>query len=282
MNGKTPKYIDKKEAMTGLFKMDFTDKDAQNIFVAALNSPMTNIKQLGLKYLNDSIISFPASLKNKLIDMAKNDPIAKTRGLTLNHLFDSYKADASQIAAQENALNDSSYYVISMALSNVLNLDAEKGRTHIPKMLDLNKKKIMMTVAKYFGESGVASDNSFFTSRLEKDLAPQSYAFMNHYSDFLILQNSNALIELALPVIEKAFSKEEYYGYRITYLKGFKYLQWNYEAQLKDWNGTAEDKQTSTNIKTNIDKIVERLLADEESESLKEKFEKFTEKHKAE
>ncbi|MCH7535768.1 MAG: hypothetical protein IH948_08515, partial [Bacteroidetes bacterium] len=220
--------MDKKEALDALYEYHKEDKEAQNVFKQALSHSFWDIKLLGIEYLNDSILDLSIDLKNKMLELAQTDPYSYVRGDALDHLYEYYGKDDDLVGVQESAIKDSSYYVLTTGLHNLLRMDEEKGRKYANEFAEEAKSEVLTTIADFYSTNGNKTDNSFFVSTLKKINTDDRWEIIDYYVSYLLDQQNDSLIKISLPVLETITREESSWYNRYS---GFLGLQ-DYQRDL--------------------------------------------------
>ena len=270
-----PRYMDKKEALDALNK-DYTyDEEANIVFLKALSHPFWNIRLLGIEYLNDTVLDASKDLKGIMTNLAKNDTKSQVRGDALDHLFNFYKDDPTIVQVQEDAINDSSYYVLTTGLLNLLLLNEDKGRAYAIKFEKEASSDILLVLSDFYSDNGTAEDHSFFPSSLTNIDHYYKWQFIDNYCAYLLEQKNDSLIELSLPLLGNFAQNESDWYDRLTGLVALKELQWYYDDKIKTFSGTSEERVTCVYNGKKIKEKVKEILKEEKEDKVKDRLETY-------
>ena len=161
-----PLVIDRTEALASLTQKNIPGRDSvENVVAAGLKDSFWATRQMALQAVYKSLPEdYYALFKDQIHGIAANDPRASVRASALNIIQAKEKDGAKKIF--ERALADSSYLVISTALSALeKNLPASDSAwllTAAAKDENLSRSDdVMLQIAKIYGRYGDASKLSF-------------------------------------------------------------------------------------------------------------------------
>src|SRR6185369_15744947 len=118
-----PLYLDRYEAVSNIKASNVTEA---KMMEDALNDKFWNIRLVAIKNISETAKGNTGLVKPKLLGLAKNDDKSQVRAAALRALAKIYPGD-SLIPVYENALNDSSFLVMTTAFKIICDQDEKKG-----------------------------------------------------------------------------------------------------------------------------------------------------------
>ncbi len=159
-----------------------TEGLSDEILSQGLSDAHWSIRSSTLQYAyNNEIQLLPAQLQL----LAESDPNSEVRSSALNLYYAS--VDPAEAASVINKIiaQDSSYYVLSTALSCLDELDDPSADMYAKKFLDYPGNELKLASASVFADQGKKEDFEFFQG-LAKNLSTQSFIdFSNIYAEYL-------------------------------------------------------------------------------------------------
>lgn len=195
-----PLYLDRYEAVETVSQYQSESPDYLGVVAAALNDKHWSIRQFALDtLLLDANTS--QDIKNKIMDMAQHDPKSYVRASAIGRLKDITGIDAWSI--YNNALNDSSYAVMSAGLSAIYNNDPKKGLETARSLRNINNDNLEGTVMNIIGNEGDAVDNDYFISKFQTATGFDAYFVMLYYEPFLQRMTDSYVINKGVDELKK-------------------------------------------------------------------------------
>lgn len=186
-----PLWKDKKEAFDALAKQ--TAPAAYLTYVNLLDHKHWNIKVMAMKASEKALDSYGPAIKIKLIAIAKADQSSLARGNAIRHLAKYFPEDNDLSSIYQDALKDSSYFVLGEALSAYASTNPEKA-LQIAKTLENEKgSSIRNAVAKVYVEHGGAEQHNFFLSAIDEISGFGKYQFLQTYHSYLMKQDESEI-----------------------------------------------------------------------------------------
>ena len=174
------KFLARLEALEALKEKD--SPAIQNAFATALDDPSWYIRMQATGKVN---IASDASLKSKVLNLAKNDHRSYTRAAALRALA---KAGDKSIIPDVKTLLDKeqSYTVIADAMKALFQLDPQQGLSYTKKLANDDNPTILVMVGEIYAQSGDPQYISFYEKKWNSldgyDLIP----FFDGYWQLLI------------------------------------------------------------------------------------------------
>ncbi len=180
-----PLYLDRYEALTktgGTYELNTA---AAKMVADALNDKFWNIRLSAIKNISELAKGDKEHIKPKLLAMAKNDDKSQVRVAALKALA-KYYTDDDLMPAYENALNDSSYLVMTSAFKIICGKDEAKGFAISKKLEQENDPNVASALATFYADQGKEENNGFLIHALTKTTGYEKYALIDSYTKFLL------------------------------------------------------------------------------------------------
>lgn len=184
------KYMDRLEAIQAFVEQQGSDEAATSALVEALDDKFWRLRATAIDGIdmNDQMIP---RVKTKLENMAKSDIYSMVRAAALNKL--SQTKDASLLPLFKNALRDSSYSVISNALTGMLEIDSSAALSEAKNLMNETNATVAGAVMYVLADSRDSTLHDYFTSRIDKASSADKFSSVMTYGRYLAtLSFSNA------------------------------------------------------------------------------------------
>ncbi|MFP5470846.1 MAG: M1 family aminopeptidase [Bacteroidia bacterium] len=186
-----PLWLDKNEAFDALAKENVPS--AHLVYLNLLDHEHWDIKVMAMKASKSALTNYGDAIKKKLINIAQNDKKSIARGQAIRHLSTYFESDKSLETVYENALKDSSYFVLGEALSAYAAMNPEKSLT-IAKSLENEKgSSIRNAIAKVYVKHGTAEQHDFFLNAIDNINGFGKYQFLQTYHTYLMKQSDTEI-----------------------------------------------------------------------------------------
>lgn len=186
-----PLWLDKKEAFDVLSKENVPS--AYLTYLNLLDHPHWNVKVMAMKAAENAVATYGSAIKKKLINIAQSDVRSLARGNAVKYLNAYFPKDAELLSVYENALKDSSYFVLGEAL-NAFAASKPEQALSIAKELESEKgASIRNAVAKVYVEHGTAEQHQFFLSAIDDINGFGKYQFLQTYHTYLMKQDETEI-----------------------------------------------------------------------------------------
>ncbi|MFI5172975.1 MAG: M1 family aminopeptidase, partial [Chitinophagales bacterium] len=247
-----PLFLDRMEAIEMLSSAQLESSAAKDVIVAALDDKHWAIRQFAIDTLMiDNYTS--QEVKNKILSLAKNDPKSYVRASAIAKLKFITGIDAWSV--YNESLNDSSYAVISTALTAVYNNDPKKGLELARTYNKIDNYNLSYTVMNIIGHEGSAIDNDYFIHQFEESSGFESYFVMINYEPFLQRMNDSYIIIKGVDELKKIATDKENFWMSFTAMGIISGLIPIYEEALAN----ETDPQIKKSLQASIDHINEVL-----------------------
>lgn len=186
-----PLWKDKKEAFDALSKENVPA--AHLAYVNLLDHSHWNVKVMAMKASKPAINNYGPTIKKKLVTIAQTDKNSMARGNAIKYLSSYFADDKSLETVYEQALKDSSYYVLGEALTAYASLNPNKSLA-IAKTLESEKgSSIRNAIAKVYVEHGGKSEHDFFLNAIKEINGFGKFQFLQTYHSYLMKQDDTEI-----------------------------------------------------------------------------------------
>jgi aminopeptidase N len=182
-----PLWLDKKEAFDVLGKS--SEEAAVWAIIKSLDHEFYDVKLMAMKNLSVAKNKFPNEVRNKLVDLSKNDSHPKVRAESIKTLIRYFKDYAGLEAILGNALKDESYAVMSAGLNGYAATQGEKGFALAKQYEHVENAAINSTIATIYAEYGGPAEHEYFLRNVKELNGTNRYYFIQHYYMFIIRQS---------------------------------------------------------------------------------------------
>jgi len=208
-----PLFLDRLEAVENIAAYQYENPAYRGLIETALNDKHWHIR---LTAIDTLLIDDATSqvIKDKILDMAKNDSRSYVRSAAIEKLKDITGVDAA--AVYNNALNDSSYNVVSTAMYAIYNNDKKTGLEIARKNKTQDNFNVSYAVMTILGESGEATDNGYFIENFKTASGYDSYFIMLNYEPFLMRMTDSYVINPGVDELKKIATENENFWMSFT------------------------------------------------------------------
>lgn len=182
-----PLWLDKKEAFDALYKENYSG--AHLAYVNLLEHPHWNVKVMAMKSAEQALQNYGDIIKKKMITIAQSDKKSLARGNAIKHLNKYFPEDESLLSIYENALKDSSYFVLGEALNAFAASKPDKALVIAKSMENEKGSSIRNAVAKVYVAHGGADQHDFFLNAIDEINGFGKYQFLQTYHTYLMKQD---------------------------------------------------------------------------------------------
>ncbi len=250
-----PLYLDRKEAIEAISAYQNIGSEYMQAIESALSDKHWSIRQFAL----DTILidySTTQQVKDKILDLAKNDPKSYVRASAINKLKDITGIDAWSV--YNNALNDSSYSVVSAGLSAIYNNDQKIGLELARKYKNIDNFNLSYSVQSILGLDGTSEDNAYFLDKFAGASGYDAYFVMVNYEPYLQRMTDPQVIIAGVDALKKIALDEDNFWMSFTANGIISGLVTTYQTALESETNpqTKKDLQTAINY---VNKTMEEL-----------------------
>lgn len=184
-------FQDRYDAVQWLSYDNATNAGSYNTIVKALDDTSWVIRQFAVDtiFLNANTSS---TVKNKLMDLAVNDPRSYVRSAALMRIPELTGVDMMPII--DKALQDKSYTVVGTALNLLFQEDSVKAAQEARGFKEDKNLNLLISVWDILSRAGDAKDNDYYISQFNKYSGWQSYYVMIYYLTYLQKQTDSYII----------------------------------------------------------------------------------------
>lgn len=243
-----PRYLDRYEAIQHLSKSG--EELATNTLIDALSDPYDNIRRKAVAEIKKAANSQGERVKNKLIDLAKNDRESKVRGDAVDALATYFGKEEGLEQIYIAALADSSYYVIASGLTAF----SDKGKEamiHAKKLEEEKNSMILNAIASIYASYGDAKQNDFFINAANKIKGLDKFQFIQSYGDYLNTQD-DVSINKGLPLLREVAMDGDPWWLRMAGIQALKSLETMYSSRIQVYEKELKDLEKGSAKELNI------------------------------
>ncbi len=250
-----PLFRDRAEALERLAEHQSELPHVLAVFESALNDKHWAIRQFAVDTLwVDQYTS--QEVKNKIIDMARNDPRSYVRSTAVAKLKHINGIDAYSV--YNEALNDSSYTVMATGLSMIYQNDEKTGLELARKYKTIDNYNMDQTVMGILGESGDAIDNDYFIAKFKQASGFDAYFVMIYYEPFILRMTDSYVIKPGIDELKKIAADLDNFWMAFTASGVLSSMSTTYQQKLE----TEMDPQIRASLQASLDylnKVMEEL-----------------------
>ena len=181
-----PLYMDRQEALTKVMKSYSAADPEAEIVRLALDDAHWNIRVLAIRNSKPLITADRILMKQKLMALAVKDPKSDVRDEALMMLSDEFAKDAEVNKLMRNAVQDSSYLVMTTAVLHILEVDLNEGLALVKSMENDDNENIMELVSGCYKLYGGDDQFEYMTSVMMETKGYSKYTAVQNYGKFLL------------------------------------------------------------------------------------------------
>ncbi len=188
-----PLFMDRYEAMSKIMKSYSAGTPEAEMVRSALDDAHWNIRMHAVRNSKTLIAADREGMKQKLMAMAAQDVKSDVRDESLLMLANEFTADADVKKLMRNAVNDSSYVVMTTAVEFILEDNLKEGLALLKTMEKEENENIMELVSGCYKSYGSDEQYTYMTNAMVEAKGYSKYAAVQNYGKFLLRCNpSNA------------------------------------------------------------------------------------------
>jgi len=231
-----------------------------------LNDPFWYIRKACIANIKASQLASNEEIRYKMRALATSDPKSAVRVAALKQL--TLNDDPDNMSLLENALNDSSYDVISEALDAIMVKDTALALQYAQRFENEQSDDLRAEVSGIYAQVGDASKNVFFIRTIPKASRLAKYQIIDDYGTFLSrFIDNQQVISQGLPVLYDAAENNQTWWIR---MKGMMSLQ-KVEQSLQD-EKTELGQNSSNSGQARLNEVTTQLNGlNEKMEEIKSK-----------
>jgi aminopeptidase N len=267
-----PKFMDKFEAIA-FFSKNSSSAFALPVFEDGLNDPFWYIRKSCIANIKASQMVSNEEIRYKVRALATSDPKSAVRVAALKQL--SLNNDPENMALLENALNDSSYDVISEALDDIMAKDTALALQYAQRFENEKSDDLMAEISGIYAQVGDASKNDFFIRTIPKATRLAKYQMLDDYGIFLSRFSDNQqVLSQGLPLLYDAAENNQTWWIRMKGMMALQKVEQSLEAERTELaKSPTSDAQTQLNNVTaelsNLNQKIEEIKSKETNENLR-------------
>jgi aminopeptidase N len=243
---KAPLYLDRVEALENLSKNP-NSPEAQEIIELALNDRYWGIARKAIELTGKLPEAKRKTLRNKLEQIATNNPQSALREIALYTLADQYGSAMPATFFENIITTDSSYSVQAACIYGLKKVDSAKT-IQVCKQLEKEKNSdIILTIADVYKDIGTKEQNQFFINNFKKLNGFSRYGLIQSYSQFLTRMDHET-VNSGIPIIENLARTEKVWWIRLSGIQALNSIAGSYErkeAELKNKIETSSNKNVN-------------------------------------
>ncbi|MFQ5335407.1 MAG: M1 family metallopeptidase, partial [Flavobacteriales bacterium] len=190
-----PLYLDRYEAIKMCSKSPASDTLAAKVLLDALRDPNDKLRLLAIRKVNSLSDAYPDFTKAALSELAHNDEKASVRAASIRKLSELFTFDAGLLPLFRQALKDSSYTVIGVALAAIVKQDKAAGMSAANSMEKETAQGIILAVSRIYADFGTDRESAFFTKAAAHLRGFYQFEFIMNYQRFLKRSTSAQVID---------------------------------------------------------------------------------------
>ncbi|MBL4756026.1 MAG: M1 family metallopeptidase, partial [Flavobacteriales bacterium] len=279
-----PRFMDRLEAINEL-KTYTDDPKAFAVIEEALNDKHWKIRLEATQSLREAAKRNDNNVKEKLIDLAKNDEKSAVRRGAIASLSTYYHPDSVAVKDEKlkdvykEAMSDESYRVNGAALAGLSTYDFNAVVEMANAFDEKTAEKLRLTVAQIYGDYGTTEHNVYFTSLLPKLSVNEKFRVLKFYNSYLLRQNDEIILE-GVQLLEESAYKDEIWWSRLTTVYRIKSLANLYEERAEALDIALKDKKNTEEEIANLSR--EQAHVQRQALSIKETLTRIKSKEKDE
>ena len=249
-------YLDRLEALDELTTYK-DDPKALAVIEEALNDKHWKIRLEATQNLREASKRNGNNIKDKLIDLAKNDEKAAVRRGALASLSNYYHPDSVAVKDEklkevfQEAMKDKSYRVNGAALAGLGAYDFEAVIKMNNAFDEKTAEKLRVPVAKIYGDHGTAEHHTYFTSLLPKLNTNEKFRIFKYYNSYLLRQNDEIIME-GVNLLEESTYDDKTWWSRLTTVYRIKSLENLFEKRAEALDIALQDKKNTEEENANL------------------------------
>lgn len=179
-----PLYLDRYEALTK-FTTNYEANTAEaKLITDALNDKFWNIRLTAIKNIDEVAKGNKENIKSKLTALTHNEK-SQVRAAALKAIAKNYKED-DLMSIYTNAINDSSYLVLTTAFKIICDKDEAKGFELAKKLEPENNATVANALANFYAQKAKPENNAYLISALSKAKGYGRYSLISSYTKYIV------------------------------------------------------------------------------------------------
>jgi aminopeptidase N len=193
-------FQDRYDAVRWLSYDNASNTVSYDILLQALNDPSWVIRQFAVDTIHIDETT-PSDVKNKIMHIAMHDSKSYVRSSAVARLRTF--SDIDIMPALNKALTDSSYTVLSTALSVLYDIDSVKAAQEARGYKDEKNINLAISVWDILSKAGDTKDNDYFLQQFNVYTGWQQYYVMIYYIHYLQQQEDSYIINKGIDQFKK-------------------------------------------------------------------------------
>ncbi|NNM16161.1 MAG: hypothetical protein HKO56_05835 [Bacteroidia bacterium] len=265
-------YVGKIRAYNAINKdLDETSLDQFKLISDASQAPYWQIRLESVDALRIMVSLDSARVIQILSNLATEDDNPKVRSEALFAIGNTFKGDERFLDVYKTALNDSSYAVFKEALIHYSKIDKGDGLARARSLAKENKTELNVIVSKIIASHGDDSDHGFFIRALNNSSGPDKFEIVTQYGVYL-MNNSAYTISKGIPYLQEEGITASPWWVRSAAMNALLDLKELTAEKLKEKDTVSAYDVTWADVKTSIDKAIEKIKQEEKNPRLVKRY----------
>ena len=262
------RYLDHIKILNAIDSNNFDLADVHFIYDELLKKEFWGSRLAALEQINLYYLDYADQNFSKMKNLALNDPKSLVRAKAVMLLGQVYSMD-NTVPVIEEAMKDSSFAVLSSALSALAKLDSAKSLQAAKRLYTEENDNIYTAIADVFMDWGGKEWNDDIRNIMLDELSyNEALQVLNYYGDYLMKFEDDAFLEKNLDVYENMVDRrsKEWHSYFLRDMITVPYMINNMaindleaEEVLSDEESKALEKKKSiaSKLKKQLDKVMQ-------------------------
>jgi aminopeptidase N len=261
-----PLYLDKREAIEQL--KNASNAEVHQALIQALDHPFWHIKVLAMGALKKATAQNENKVKSKLSELALKDKHPAMRSNAIKYLNRYFEEDASLNETYKQALNDSSYQVMSTSLEILYEKEPKTALALARKHQDEKSGTLQSTIAKIYADEGNPADYDFFMAAIKNASGFSKFGVLQAYSRYLVKQDNEVMMRGAAVFTEVVNSGGPWF-IRLSGYQLLSNLENKFNDHSKEWKTKSESFEKENKPAESADALRESNTAKGYAEQVK-------------
>lgn len=258
-----PKYMDRFEALSVIAKDYRPGTPEAEVLAKALNDPHWNLRSLAIKNCDNLIRSDSTGIKQKLIQIAKNDMKSSVKVDAMTILADKFGNDIEVEQLMSEVVNDRSYKVMESALSYLTGKNASEGMQRMKALENENNKNIRSIISGLYVKFGGDGEFDYMTDALNSSSGFSKYGALLNYGKFLMRCNTENVAKGLETISDIGFNHPQWF-IRLSATQALAEIAKSYGSDRPiGTNGGDATTSNTDNVKKRADELVQEIKAKE-------------------
>lgn len=225
-----PKFLDRLEAVQ-YFLRNISDPLASSVLEDGLNDPFWYVRQSCVSNINIADLTNNEMLRYKVTSLANSDPKSSVRMAAIRRL--AAANDPELMSLLEQALNDSSYAVISESLEQIMKKDTVRAFEFAQRFENEESDEIKSVLGSIYASVADASKLDFFIRAIQSADRRNKYDLIENFGTYLTrFINDTKAIGKGLPVLYDNAENNQTWWIRMKSMMALQTVQQSMEEEV--------------------------------------------------